>query len=113
MFGSFLQIGIYIPLAIFLSRFIGLTGIALADTIAFTTQAFFLLVLLNRRYPGVLKISQTVIRVGAGTLICAGVAALVMLLPMPVLIKSGLSLLVGGLVALPFIWPELKLLIKL
>jgi hypothetical protein len=41
------------------------------------------------------------------------VAALVEQLPLPALISGIAALAVGGLVVLPFIWSEIKILIKL
>lgn len=113
MIGSFLQIGIYLPLAAFLSWAIGHSGLALADTIAFTSQALFLLFLLQRKYPGILKISRTLIRVSLGTLVSTVAAALILMLPAPEFILTGLSLVAGVLACLPFIWPELKLIARL
>ena len=56
------QILLYLPLALLLSQAIGHTGLALADTLAFTSQALLLLILLNRRQPGILKMNGTLPR---------------------------------------------------
>jgi putative peptidoglycan lipid II flippase len=124
-----LNAGAYILFAVTLSREIGPVGIALANTLAFTGEALLLLVLLDRRIPrlaaqagtagvapatgGILHIRDTLLRV---TLACAAsalVAALVIRLPVHPLFAGLGALIAGGLVALPFIWTEIKILIKL
>ncbi|MEA3440934.1 MAG: murein biosynthesis integral membrane protein MurJ [Chloroflexota bacterium] len=101
-------------LSIVLSRPLGAPGIALANAIAFTAEALLLWALLNRQFPGVANSRSTLRRVLPGTLIAGAVAfGILLLLPAPALISSAAALVVGGLVVLPFIWPEIKLLIKL
>ena len=124
-----LNAGVYILFAIALSSWIGAPGIALANTIAFTGEALLLLILLNRRIPrlstslgepsdaisqsGLLKLNNTLIRAIIASVSGALVASLILLLPLhPLIIGLG-ALVTGGIVVLPFIWPEIKLLIKL
>jgi putative peptidoglycan lipid II flippase len=108
------QITAYLVLANLLSASMGVAGLALADTLAFTGQAILLLVLLNRRVAGVLNIGGTLLRAVLGAAAGALVATLVYnFLPLPAILLALGALAAGGLVALPFIWPELKLLIKL
>ncbi len=90
-----------------------MSGIALADTIAFTSQAALLLLLLNRDYPGLLKMRGTLLRSGIGALLGGLATYAVLLAPLPTLIGSGLALIAGGLAALPFMLPEIRLLLKL
>jgi putative peptidoglycan lipid II flippase len=113
LFLAALNAGLYILFAITLSRWMGAVGIALANTIAFTIEASLLLFLLNRRFPGILKVRSTAIRVIIGA-ICGGlVVFLALLLPLPALPLALLALIAGGVVILPFIIPEIKLLVKL
>jgi putative peptidoglycan lipid II flippase len=111
---AFLQAITYILLALWLSRTVGHTGLALADTFSFTGQALLLLFLLNRVYPGVLQVSNTLVRAAIGALVCGGLAFLILrYLPLPLLPLSLAALAAGGLAALPFIWTEIKLLVRL
>jgi peptidoglycan biosynthesis protein MviN/MurJ (putative lipid II flippase) len=88
-------------------------GIALANSVAFTLQALLLWYLLNRRYPGVTKVGRTLLRALIATAAAAIVVLLVMQLPFSSIVLSFGALLLGALAALPFIWPEVKLLIRL
>jgi putative peptidoglycan lipid II flippase len=103
----------FILLAVPFSRIWGPAGIALANTCAFTAEALFLLILLNRKSPGLLRVGDTLAR---AALVAAGGALLVFaLLRLPfsgILLAMG-GLAVGGLTTLPFIWPEVKLFIKI
>ena len=114
LLASFLQAVAYILLALWLSRTVGHTGLALADTFSFTGQALLLLFLLNRVYPGVLQVGGTLVRALLGALVGGGLAFLLLrFLPLPLLPLSLGALAAGGLAALPFIWTEVKLLVKL
>lgn len=100
--------------ATLLSGPLGLSGVALADTFSFTAEALLLLFLLNRRFPGVLAVGGTVARVlpaaAAGALLAL---AIFQYLPFPALPLALGAMLAGGLVVVPFIWPELRLLSRL
>jgi putative peptidoglycan lipid II flippase len=113
LLGAVFQIILYLPTALLLSEAIGHTGLALADTIAFTSQALFLLILLNRRHPGILQMHGTLWRAGLGALLGGALAAAILMLPLPSLPATALALAVGVLAALPLILPEIKMLIKL
>jgi putative peptidoglycan lipid II flippase len=114
LLAAFLQAIVYILLALWLSRTVGHTGLALADTFSFTGQALLLLILLNRINPGVLQVSKTLVRAILGALVGGGLAYLILrLLPLPLLPLSLVALAAGGLAVLPFIWTEVKLLVKL
>jgi putative peptidoglycan lipid II flippase len=56
LLGAVFQIVLYLPLVILLTQVVGHTGLALADTLAFTSQALLLLILLNQRHPGILSV---------------------------------------------------------
>jgi len=104
---------VYMIIAILLSRWIGAVGIALANTISFTLEATFLLILLNRRYTGIFRVQHTVIRVLLVSILAALLTMLLLTLPIPPIPLAIISLAVVGLGIIPFILPELKLLIKL
>jgi peptidoglycan biosynthesis protein MviN/MurJ (putative lipid II flippase) len=87
----------------------GTGGIALAGTLAFTAEALLLLWLLKRSYPTVLRSRDTLLRVTAASAL-GGLAAwaLVEIAPIPALFAAMLGLVIGTLISLPFILPELK-----
>jgi peptidoglycan biosynthesis protein MviN/MurJ (putative lipid II flippase) len=99
--------------AISLGNWLGVPGIALANTVAFTTEALLLLFILNRRFPGVLGVGKTLLRVTFASLAGALLSLAVLKLAPPTLLLALLSMSAGGLLVLPFIWPEIKLLTKL
>ena len=119
LFAAALNAALYILLAVSFSRLWGHTGIALANTLAFTLEAGLLFYLLNRKTPGIFRVRATVLRVGGAVLAGGGtVYVLLTFLPLSAsLIASTLAaaaaLLAGGVIALPFIWPELKTLVRL
>ena len=104
----------YILIAILLSQQWGYLGIAIANSIAFTTEAMVLLWLLNRRFPGLLQIGNTVIRVIPGTLLAGGSLYLIMTFaPGSTLINSLIGMAAGMVTMLPFILPEIKRLLNM
>jgi putative peptidoglycan lipid II flippase len=106
--------GAYIFFATVLSRPFGHTGIALGNSIAFTAEAFLLLYLLHRRFPGVVSAGRTLVRVVVGTIIAAGIVfGLMQFVPLPLFPLTVGALIIGMLVVLPFIWTEAKILLKL
>ena len=92
----------------------GLAGVPLAAALTFTTQALGLLTLLNRRFPGLLAVGSTATRAFAGA-VTAGLAAFLAMqvVPASAVIAALTSLLAGALVAIPFIWREVRLLMNL
>jgi putative peptidoglycan lipid II flippase len=110
----------YLALAVSLSRWLDFPGIALANSIAFSTEAFVLLWLHSRKYPGLLKVGNTLGRVLFGSALASallfGLFALAGIDQLSTLTAGMLA--VGGMLAglgvmLPFIWPELKLMLKM
>ena len=77
-------------------------------------EALFLVILLRTQYPKILDHGRAIRRIVLGS-ITGGLTAYVLLnaLPGPGLIIASLALLAGGIAALPFIWPELRQMIKL
>jgi putative peptidoglycan lipid II flippase len=113
LFAAAVNAGLYILLAVNLARALGSTGIALANSLAFTSEALLLLFLLNRSHPGMLRVLPTLGRVSitaaAGGLLVLGLLQL----PFPELVLVIAALMISGAATLPFIWPEVKTLIKL
>jgi putative peptidoglycan lipid II flippase len=115
LWASALMAATFIILAIVFSRSIGASGIALANALAFTGEALLLLYLLNRRFSGLLRLRKTLLRATLASLV-AGLLVYLLLslnIPIPSLLQAVGALGLGGLVVLPFIWPEIKLLLKL
>jgi putative peptidoglycan lipid II flippase len=88
-------------------------GIALANTLAFTGEAILLLYLLKRKVPGLLQVGSTLLRgmlagVIGGIVVFGGMAVIG-----ETLMVTIFSVILGAAAALPFIWPEIKMLIKL
>jgi putative peptidoglycan lipid II flippase len=105
---------IFAGLAWGLARPLGAPGIALANSIAFTTEGLVLWWLHHRRMPGVLKTGGTLLRALPAALLGALVVYAVLQLPLavPEVVLGLGGLLLGGLVALPFVWREVRLLAK-
>jgi putative peptidoglycan lipid II flippase len=107
----------FVVLGFALAWLIGPAGIALANAIVFTSIAGILLMVLNRRYPSIVNLRGTTGRVLIACLVAgavtAGVLWLARGLPVPDVIAGLLAMGCGALSAVPFIWPELKLLVKM
>jgi putative peptidoglycan lipid II flippase len=98
----------------------GAPGIALANTIAFTLQALVMIWLLDRIFPGVARVRSTLWRVlvvslGGGALVYLGLNVLPlasMSLITSIIATCGV---LGAVILLTilFIWPEIKLLLKM
>lgn len=109
-----LQITVFLGLATLARYTVGVAGIALSDTITFTGQALLLLFILNRRFPQAVEVRSTLLRAGLGAGLGMLVAyGLMQALPLPALFTSLSAMALGGLIALPFIWPEVKSLVRL
>lgn len=110
----------YIGIVFLFSDWIGFAGVALANILAFTIEALLLLWWLNRRFSGILKVRSTILRAGLPSIpLALGVYWLV---EGPVLSGRGDLVQAGGaaglmalgfLIALPFIWKDLKLMLTL
>jgi putative peptidoglycan lipid II flippase len=112
---SFMATVIFVILAIGLGYALGAPGIALANGLAYTAEAALLWYLLHRRFTGVVAVRHTLIRaipvaVSAGLLVYG---FLHLSLPISGIFLGVAALGVGGLLVLPFILPELKLLVKM
>ena len=104
---------VFVLLAAFLGFRFGAPGIGLANALAFTAQAVLLWLLLERAMPGVARVWPTMGRAALAAGLGAAVALLATQFLGSGLVGAAAALLLGALAALPFIWPELKLLMKL
>ncbi|MRR32679.1 hypothetical protein EG834_20645, partial [bacterium] len=110
-----LTLGLYILLGTQLFRVLGAPGISLSDSIAFTAEAALLLILLNRKLGQVFKAGGSLLR----SVIAAALSGVVVWVLMSVLsglhpvVQSGLAMVAGVIVALPLVWPELRLILRL
>jgi putative peptidoglycan lipid II flippase len=105
---------LFVGLSTLLFRPLGAAGIGLSNSLAFTAEAVLLLVILGRRYPELLRQGRPLARSALGSLLgsLAAYAALQALSASP-LLAATVSLAVGGLLALPFVWPEVRELARL
>jgi putative peptidoglycan lipid II flippase len=116
LIGAILNVTIYISLGALLFRPMGAPGISLTDSIAFTTQAVVLMFILNRKMPSKVTAGWTIARAFLAAGVGAGSAFFVLtMLSVRVspIIAGGSSMIVGGLVTIPFIWKEMRLLLRL
>lgn len=114
LFASAISLGAFGILSILLFPLLGASGIGLSNSLAFTIEAFFLLIILSRHFPAILHQGRPLIRIALGTILgsLVATAALHILPPIPILCGPA-SLLAGGLIVIPFIRPELRLLLRL
>jgi len=91
----------------------GAPGIALIE-MAFSIEATLLLVWLNRLLPVKVTLGSSLVRALVGAAVGGAVAyALALWLPLSGVVSSLIALPVGFAASLPFIWPEVRLLMKL
>ena len=112
---SFLATVAFVGLAIGLGYALGAPGIALANGLAYTGEAALLWYLLNRRFIGVVAVRNTLMRAVPVAMACGLLVFGLSRLPLPGsdLLLGVVALVAGALLALPFIMPELKLLVKM
>ncbi len=107
----------FVFLGIALALIFGPAGIALANALVFSGIALTLLLLLNRQIPGILEVRGTLGRVLAACLasglVTAGVLFAAASLPIPNVLVGLFAMGAGALAAVPFILPELRVLVKL
>jgi putative peptidoglycan lipid II flippase len=109
LYAAAINTGIFILLAIILTQAIGAGGIALAGTIAFTGEALVLLWLLSRRFSGLLRSRATLLRTGIATVLGGFlVYGLIEWAPIPALFASLGGMLLGFMLAILCVLPELK-----
>jgi putative peptidoglycan lipid II flippase len=110
-----LNLAIYILAASQLYRSVGAVGISLADAIAFTIEALLLLWLFTHRQQVHMKISGALLRSLIAALLGGGAAYLLVNLDMPgpQFLAALLAMAVGVIIALPVVFKELRLLVRL
>lgn len=114
LLAAFIQAVVFVVLSMSLSPVMGLAAIPLSAALTFTTQAVVLLFILNRRFPGILQIGNTIPRAILAALIAGGLVLIIMKFqPLSLVPTTLLALVAGGSVTLPFIWSEIKLLLSL
>jgi putative peptidoglycan lipid II flippase len=104
---------IYIVFGLLLFRVLGAPGISLTDALAFSAQAVLLLLLLNRQLPTRLNLSSTPVRMIGATILGGGVTLGILWLGGERAVVAILAMLAGAAAALPLIWREMRLLMRL
>jgi len=112
---SFAGMLTFIILAVSLGYALGTAGIALANGITFTGEAFLLWYLLQRRFPGVVAVRSTLVRAIPAALVGGLVVYLILLVPvdLPAILLGAAALGLGAAAIVPFILPELRILTKM
>ncbi len=119
LYAAALNAGGFLIMAVLFSRWLGFYGIAIANIISFTVEALLLFWLLNRKFPGVMAVRKTIIRIAGGTLLSSAVVFIGMNL-INIDLFGGIKaagitagiMLVGLAVSVPFILPEIKAIFK-
>jgi putative peptidoglycan lipid II flippase len=110
----------YIFIALLFTRWFGFAGIASANVLAFSLEALLLLFLLNKRFPGITKSFNTLIKALLPSALAATGVYFILQLPSitqlgilsQAAISSGLMLL-GLAISAPFVWKDIKQLLQL
>jgi putative peptidoglycan lipid II flippase len=115
LIGAGINVTIYITLGSMLFRPLGAPGISITDSIAFTVQAFFLLGMLLRKPFIHFNVKGTVLRVIPGAMAALAVILAVQYtaIEAPAILTGLVGMAVGGLIVLPFIWQEMRVLLRL
>ncbi len=110
-----LNVGVYILLGGQLFRILGAPGISLTDSIAFTLQALVLFFLLFRRPEVSIHTGTTLRRALMGAVAAGAVtfAAQLALVTQPPVLGDMAGMVAGGLAMLPFVWSEIRVLVRL
>jgi putative peptidoglycan lipid II flippase len=107
---------IYLILATLLVKSMAASGIALANSISYSIQAVILVVLLSRTLPDRFRLGGTFLRSilsGLAGGVCAWLIFSVLPIPLPVLVLSLGGMLLGAIIAIVPILPEIRLLFNL
>jgi putative peptidoglycan lipid II flippase len=114
MLAAALRAALFVGLAIVLYRALASAGIALSNSLAFTIEAALLISLLARQFPTLRQMARPALRAALGAAAGGAAAfAVLQLLPGAPALAAPAALLVGGLLAIPFIWPEVRELARL
>jgi putative peptidoglycan lipid II flippase len=116
LYAVFLRIGVFLLIGIAgitLFRGIGAPILALAE-IALLLEAILMLAWLSRKLHESFHISSAVIRGILAAIVGGAITyAVAVYLPGSAVLTALIGMVIGGLVALPFIWSEIKLLLSL
>ncbi len=110
---SALSAVLFVLLGILLYRPLRAAGIGLSNSLAFTCEALLLLALLSRRFPAIIHQAGPALRIGLGSALAGAVGLGVLHWGAGALLSAGLAIAAGGVIALPFILPELRQVARL
>jgi putative peptidoglycan lipid II flippase len=116
LYSALIRIGLYlligISVVVFFRR-LGAPAIAAAE-LSLTVEALIMLVWLNRRLEHKVTAWSAFFR-GLGAAVLSGLAAyaLALYLPGPAFVTALVGMAAGGLLSLPIIWPDVRLLLRL
>jgi putative peptidoglycan lipid II flippase len=116
LLAGILNAGVYILLSSQLYRVLGAPGISLSDSLAFTSEAILLLILLNRRLVLPLQMGGTLLRALLGAALAGGVVLLVLsAVPasVPLWVAASAAMALGALLGWAPVWREVRILFKL
>jgi putative peptidoglycan lipid II flippase len=114
LLASFLSLIAFGIIASLLVKPFGAVGIALGVILASTGETLFLLILLDRRLPEHLAFANTLVRSLVAGLVGGIVTYLILTyLPLSPVIASLAAMALGAAAAVPFIWKEIRLLVRL
>ncbi len=113
--GAGITLGIYILAGRQFYRWLGAPGISLADALAFSIEALILTLWLTRTLNQRLTVAPVILRAVMAAIMGGGTVILgqIMLRGATTLGEAVGLMGVGGILALPWIWQELRLLIRL
>jgi putative peptidoglycan lipid II flippase len=114
LLASAINAAVFGGLALALLPALGAVGIALANTLAFTSEAVLLFVLLKPRLPGRIQIGSTLIRTLAGGVIAFLIAyGILAVFGGNSAAGAVLGMAAGFAASLPFVWKEIRLTARL
>jgi putative peptidoglycan lipid II flippase len=116
LIASGLTLVVFVVLSIILVIPFGVVGIALANSLAYTGEAVFLLFLLNRQLPDKLVVGSSLVRALVAGLVGGGLTYLVLYvipLPLPQIVLAVIAMGIGALGSAVFVWKEIRLLVRL
>jgi putative peptidoglycan lipid II flippase len=114
LLAAMISAGSFFLLSILLFQPLQSAGIGLSNSIAFTIEALFLLILLSRKFPTILKHRKPLIRILTASVVGGLLTyAMLRILPGNPLLIGLTALAAGGLITIPFIWPEVQQIVRL
>jgi putative peptidoglycan lipid II flippase len=115
LIGSGMNLAIYILLGSQMYRWLGAPGISLTDSIAFSSQAVFLFIVLAKKKSITFSWRSSMVRACVAGLAAGAVAFGIQWIgaDLPNLAVSLAMMAAGAIVSLPIIWPEIRTLVRL